>query len=276
MKKIIVLFVLVLAFTVNAQQKFDVYFDFNQEIPTAKSTEDFNQWMTKYSQSEILKIYGYCDSVDDNSYNKELALKRIQNVLKALTENKIEISKNLEMIPYGKNFKRSTIQEENRRVTFFYQYPKRPANSLSGEEIPSNVNINHFIEKERKDLSSQFAKAKKGDIIILQNIYFHFDSEKIIDQSRPILNELYTIMLKNPKLKIRINGHICCNTDAKDVKLSTQRAIAVKAFLLDKNILFNRLDYKGFGSSKPIYKIPEKSETEKLANRRVEIEILEI
>lgn len=275
MKKRILFLLVLFSVVVNAQQKFDVYFDFNQENPTEKSKKELQEWMSKYSQSEILKIYGFCDSVDDNSYNKELAFKRINAVLKTLDENKIEINKNLESIPYGKNFKRSTNQEENRRVTFFYRYPKRTGNSLFGEEVPIDGNIAHFVEQERKSLATKFAQAKKGDIITLQNIYFYFDSEKIIVQSRPILNELYQIMLKNPKLKIRINGHICCNTDTNDVKLSMQRAIAIKAFLLDKNILFNRLQFKGYGSTKPVYKIPEKTEAERLANRRVEIEILE-
>jgi outer membrane protein OmpA-like peptidoglycan-associated protein len=34
------------------------------------------------------------------------------------------------------------------------------------------------------------------------------------------------------------------------------------------------LAYKGFGSNQPVYPIPEKNEEEKIANRRVEIEIV--
>lgn len=43
-------------------------------------------------------------------------------------------------------------------------------------------------------------------------------------------------------------------------------------FLLDKK----RLSYKGFGGSKPIYMIPELSEEERQANRRVEIQIVSL
>ena len=80
---------------------------------------------------------------------------------------------------------------------------------------------------------------------------------------------------KDPNLKIKINGHICCNTDIKDVKLSSKRAQAIYTYLIEKNILFARVFHEGFGSSKPVYKIPEKNDSEKLANRRVEILILE-
>jgi len=258
-----------------SQEKFDIFFDFNKDIPNEKSTVSLQKWMAENDQALVLKIYGYCDSVDDNFYNKELALKRIQSTLKTLAENKIQISKSIELIPFGKDFKRSLIQEENRKVTLFYELQKLPINNVGNEEIPSTGDLNVKIERERTSLASKFAKAKKGDIITVENIYFQFNTDKIIDKSRPILNELYEIMLKNPKLKIRINGHICCNIEATNSKLSSQRAIAVKAFLLEKQILFHRLSYKGYGSTKPVYEIPEKTEKERLANRRVEIEIVD-
>lgn len=46
----------------------------------------------------------------------------------------------------------------------------------------------------------------------------------------------------------------------------------MKNFLLDKK----RLSYKGFGGSKPIYIIPELSEEEGQANRKVEIQIVSL
>jgi outer membrane protein OmpA-like peptidoglycan-associated protein len=60
-------------------------------------------------------------------------------------------------------------------------------------------------------------------------------------------------------------------TDKQD--LSTQRAKAIKNFLLMKGIDESRVTYKGFGSSQPIFPIPEKDESQRAANRRVEIVI---
>ncbi|MBC7439116.1 MAG: OmpA family protein, partial [Flavobacterium sp.] len=54
-----------------------------------------------------------------------------------------------------------------------------------------------------------------------------------------------------------------------------QRAKAVYNFLIGNNIEKNRLTYKGFGSSLPIFQVPEKNESERAANRRVEILIIE-
>jgi len=258
-----------------SQEKFDIFFDFNKDFPNEKSLITIQKWISENDNANVLKIYGYCDSIDDNSYNKELALKRIQSTLKTLAENKIQISKSIELIPFGKDFKRSSVQEENRKVTLFYELLKFPVNKSGNEEIPSIGDLNAKIERERATLASKFAKAKVRDVITVENIYFQLDTDKIIEKSRPILNELYEIMLKYPKLKIKINGHICCNVEATNSILSSQRAIAVKAFLLEKEILFYRLSYKGYGSTKPVYDIPEKSEKERLANRRVEIEIVD-
>lgn len=275
MKLVLVVISILFSNILLSQEKYEVYFDFNKDIPNEKAAIDLAKWMTENDNALIVKLYGYCDSVDDNSYNKELALKRIQSVLKIVTENKLKISKNIELIPFGKDFKRSAIQDENRKVTIFYERLPLPKNTVGRIEIPSEGDISTKIEREKNSLALQFKNAKKGDIIKVENIYFHLDSDKIIDKSKPILEELYQILLKNPKLKIQINGHICCYPEAVNGILSSQRAIAVKAFLLEKEILYPRISSKGFGSTKPVFRIPEQNEKERFANRRVEIEIID-
>ncbi len=275
MKKTLHFLFLVLPTIVFAQQKYDVYFDFNKEVPSQKSAIDFQKWIVSNPNAEISKLYGYCDSVDDNSYNKELSAKRINSIIETLKENNIKLAQNLDIKPFGKDFKRSKKQEENRKVTIFYKTNPKPKNNNSSEEIPANVNLKSKIATEKATLASKFKNAKKGDLIPIENIYFHLDSDKIVEDSKPLLAELYTILAKNPKLKIQIQGHICCNPDPKDLKLSNRRAQIIYAYLLEKEILLYRLSYKGFGSSKPVYKIPEKNAEERLANRRVEILIVE-
>jgi flagellar motor protein MotB len=86
--------------------------------------------------------------------------------------------------------------------------------------------------------------------------------------------ELLLVLQRNPQMKIEIHGHLCCMpVDRTD--LSTQRAKAIYNFLIQNEIDKSRLSYKGFGSTQPIYPLPEKSEEERAANRRVEILIVE-
>ena len=60
-----------------------------------------------------------------------------------------------------------------------------------------------------------------------------------------------------------------------DTKLSYRRAIVILKYLTNKGIQVNRMNFKGYGSNDPIYRLPERNELERAANRRVEIVIIE-
>lgn len=237
------------------QKQFEVFFDFNQDFPNQQSILDFNQWIIQNKNSEVLKLYGFCDSVDTRQYNKVLAEKRIESIFQLLEKSGIKISQNVERNPLGKDFKQSKNQAENRKVTIFYK---------EEEQKP--------IESE---LTKQIKSAKAGETIKLPNIYFYNNSARIVPKSQETLYELLCAMEENPKLKIEIQGHICCQlvTDVGDV--STARAKAIYNFLIRNKISRERMTFKGFGTSKPVHKIPERNEDEANENRRVEILIVE-
>jgi hypothetical protein len=54
-----------------------------------------------------------------------------------------------------------------------------------------------------------------------------------------------------------------------------RRRKAIYNYLIGQKINRKRLSYKGFGTSKPLHPIPEKSSQEEEENRRVEILIME-
>ena len=225
------------------QKQFEVFFDFNQDFPNQQSILDFNQWIIQNKNIEVLKLSGFCDSVDTRQYNKVLAEKRIESVFQLLEKSGIKISQNVERNPLGKDFKQSKIQAENRKVTIFYKEEE--------EQKP--------IESE---LTKQIKSAKAGETIKLPNIYFYNNSARIVPKSQETLYELLCAMEENPKLKIEIQGHICCQlvTDVGDV--STARAKTIYNFLIRNKISRERMTFKGFGTSKPVHKIPEKNETQ--------------
>jgi outer membrane protein OmpA-like peptidoglycan-associated protein len=123
--------------------------------------------------------------------------------------------------------------------------------------------------------SEKIKDAKKGDIIILKNIYFKNRSAKIVSESKNSLYELLCAMQDNPNLKIEIQGHICCQLVSDIEDISTLRAKAIFVYLVQNKIKRTRILYKGFGITKPIHPIPEKNPQEEEENRRVEILILE-
>ncbi len=249
-----------------SQNSITVYFPSNSEMPDESSMILLNDWTSKNPAVEVQKLFGYCDEVDNDSYNKVLAAKRIESVLEILKSKNISISKTVETNPIGENFSRSKNQDENRKVEIFY-LNKSDLNKRKTEEDVSQINMPEAIELLRKD----FSRAKKNSIIRIQDIHFYLNSEEVVPESMPLLDELLDIMERNPYLRIEIHGHICCNPNPNDTRLSFRRAKFIFTYLLDRGISLGRLGYKGFGSNSPIYKIPERTAAEAAANRRVEI-----
>lgn len=279
MKKFCLKLLLLLPLLGFSQKQFEVFFDFNAAIPKETSITKLNQWITENKTAEVTKIFGFCDSVDDSQYNKDLAMRRINSVLALLKKGTIKVSDKVELKPFGKDFKFSKKQEENRKVAFFYtvkEEQKKEKEVVATEDKPiSSFDNQALIENETSELATKFKKAKKGDLIKINNINFRFNSEKIAEESMPLLEELLQIMYDNPKLRIAIHGHICCNPNGMDTKLSYRRALVIFKYLAKYEIEINRLSYKGFGSNDPIYKVPEQNEAERKANRRVEILIVD-
>jgi outer membrane protein OmpA-like peptidoglycan-associated protein len=116
------------------------------------------------------------------------------------------------------------------------------------------------------------SEASLGQKLKLENLNFQINTFIVVPNSKGKMYELLVVMQKNPNLKIEIQGHLCCMPIDR-LDLSTQRAKAINNFLVANGINENRLTFKGFGSSQPIYALPEKDETQRAANRRVEIMI---
>jgi len=118
------------------------------------------------------------------------------------------------------------------------------------------------------------AKLKAGDKVVLNNLNFKGGTTTLLEESEPVLEELLKIMTDHPKLKIQVQGHICCQED-EGHEISGARARVVWRYLKQNGIAKDRISHKDFGGTCPIYAIPEETDKERELNRRVEIEIIE-
>ncbi len=237
--------------------KVEVFFEFNRHDLTDDARRTINDYIAQGKDVEVSKIYGFCDWVGSNSYNDTLSLKRVASVYDYLRSKNIRIRKDYEKKGFGEDFTQSDVQSENRKVLIIFNEIAPPP-----------------VKPVTKTLAEQVKSAKIGDKIKLENINFHNNSATILPKSRPVLYDLLCVLEENPNLKIEVQGHICCQpvNDINDV--STSRARAIYNFLVRNKINRKRLTYKGFGVSRPLYPIPEKSESEMEANRRVEIMVV--
>lgn len=104
--------------------------------------------------------------------------------------------------------------------------------------------------------------------VILRNIFFDFDSDKLRPDSYPELERLADFLEANPTLKVRIEGHTDAKgDDAYNQQLSERRARRVADYLMFLGIPEARVFYIGFGEGQPI--APNETEAGRATNRRV-------
>ena len=158
------------------------------------------------------------------------------------------------ILPYGTNYG--------------FQAQKKGYYALS-----ENLNLTDTAQFEEIHKDLYLTPIETGETIILNNIFFGYDSSTLLTESFEELNKLVETLNDNPDLTIKIKGH---TDDVGGVEynliLSQKRAGSVVTYLKEKGIDAKRLTSEGFGKSQPIG--DNKTEEGRAKNRRVEFEIL--
>ena len=182
-----------------------------------------------------------------------------------------------------------TDNEKNTVVSTFQ------ANSKTGQylvSLPSGRNYgiavtleDYFFHSENIDLPKSTAyqeinkdielnKLEIGKKIVLRNIFYDFDKATLRTGSIAELDRLSMLLEQNPKMRIEISSHTDnVGSAAYNLKLSTNRALSVVNYLVDKKGIDKaRLEYKGYGFDEPI--APNDTDQGRQLNRRTEFKIL--
>lgn len=114
---------------------------------------------------------------------------------------------------------------------------------------------------------------KKNSSFTMQDIYFDYEKSEIKKESFPYLDRLSEYLKNNPTLKLQIIGHTDLHgSEAYNLELSKERAVAVENYLVKKGVGENRLNSLGAGKSQPV--IDEVNSHADRLNRRTEFKIL--
>ena len=277
MKRLISLLVLLpLLGAAQQQESISVQFDFAKFYITEQAKARLDSFIAATPTGRVtIELHGHCDAVGNNSNNDRLSVKRVMTIRNYLINNHFPASCFSVTTGHGKRQPVNSNATEperlqNRRVDIMITRYAHPGTvTASGNE----KNISEQLED---------TAVKSGSKLVLKNIIFIGARHQLLPESYPVLQDLLKAMTKNKQLVIEIQGHICClpgNVDGYDEEtgtnnLSELRAKAVAAYLTEHGIGAERLSYAGLGHSQPIYSYPERSETEKKLNRRVEIKII--
>lgn len=213
-----------------------------------------------------IHIKGYTNSIGTENYNLELSRKRAENVKAKLRAFTIISTTGLGEI--------DSEDANNRRVDVFMHL------KTDHEAVPGEIVEEPMVYEERTPPVMEYVVPMVGDKITLEGILFYPDRDVIMDESKDALDDLLLFLKRNPRVRFRLIGHICCgSTDypGRDLRnhrtgkydLSEARARSLHNYLAKKGIDTKRMQYIGMAYRQPTGLGDE-------FDRRVEIEIISI
>jgi len=119
------------------------------------------------------------------------------------------------------------------------------------------------------DVPKAAVKVAVGASIVMKGVTFESGKAVLSPTSTDSLEKAYLVLSENPDVTVEIQGYTDnAGKKATNMKLSQDRANAVRTWLVNKGIAADRLTAKGFGPENPI--APNTTKEGKALNRRIE------
>jgi outer membrane protein OmpA-like peptidoglycan-associated protein len=142
--------------------------------------------------------------------------------------------------------------------------------------------FNTKIDKDitKVDLTFEMEMIKKGDVFVINDIYFDYNKATLRIESTQELDKLAAFLLENLNIKVELSAHTDSRGSSKDnLNLSQKRAQSCVDYLIQKGVPKANIVAKGYGEGKLVNKCSdgvECTEEEHQANRRTEIKVLKV
>ena len=108
------------------------------------------------------------------------------------------------------------------------------------------------IAEEDAEYGVDFILASITKPNIVENIFFDFDKSTLRPESKAALDELAQMLRDNPNVTIEMGAHTDRKgTEEYNMALSERRAKATIDYLIEAGIPADRLQYQGYGKSRP-------------------------
>jgi outer membrane protein OmpA-like peptidoglycan-associated protein/tetratricopeptide (TPR) repeat protein len=171
---------------------------------------------------------------------------------------------------------KSEILEPGEKISLFLNcgqnynlYVMADAYNMYYEEI--NLQDSSRASSINKDIVLK--KTALGDMSVLKNVIFDFDSYTLKESSFIQLSLLLDFLMSNPSVGIELAGHTdSVGGDDYNMSLSINRAKCIYDYLVKNGVSKHRLQYKGYGNTIPL--VSNGSENGRSINRRTEFRIV--
>lgn len=120
----------------------------------------------------------------------------------------------------------------------------------------------------------QLSPLVRGTRVVLNNVFFETGSATLSAESRTELRKVLELMTSNPTIVIEVGGHTDnVGAEAANMRLSHNRAMAVREYLVQAGVPGSRVQAKGYGQTSPV--APNDTPEGRQANRRTELIIVD-
>jgi outer membrane protein OmpA-like peptidoglycan-associated protein len=141
--------------------------------------------------------------------------------------------------------------------------------------VSQNEDFSTVTEYREITRDLELTPIKVGETVLLNNLFFVQSKAEILPESEPELESLLKLMNDNPTMAVELGGHTDNQgNSAANLQLSEERALSIVKYLIDHGVDKKRLEFKGYGGTKPIASNANADSRQK--NRRVEIKILKL
>jgi len=134
--------------------------------------------------------------------------------------------------------------------------------------------------RDSLDMNLPLDKIKKGDVFVINNIFYDYDKATLRAESESELNKLADFLLENFHIKVELSSHTDSRGgDSYNRKLSQKRAQTCVDYLIGKGVPKQNIVAKGYGETRLVNRCDdgvECTEEEHQQNRRTEIRILQV
>ena len=191
----------------------------------------------------------------------------------------------IETMPEGYEPPRKTVTVVDR----LYQAPKEANKKTSlstygefeyNDSVADGVYVLHTkpwrsIAEQLKEQEAFQAlhKEKVNERLVLHSVSFDQTKAELKEATKSYLDLVAQWMQRDSSVRVRFIGHTDNQGDPLlNIKLSEERVLNVKAYLIEKGIVADRIETVGYGGAYPIS--DNSTEDARKLNRRVEMEIL--
>jgi outer membrane protein OmpA-like peptidoglycan-associated protein len=201
-------------------------------------------------------ITGTVTNAKTNSVVSAYVMVEDINTNELIAVNKSNSSgKYLAVLPAGRTYSVSA----NKEGFFFYS---------QSFDVPKQTKYQEII----KDI--QLKPIEKGTKVVINNIFFETGKAILTPQSHLELEKAFDLLRTNPSMVIEVGGHTDnIGDEESNMKLSHDRAKAVREYLVNRGINTDRIQAKGYGELNPI--ATNDTDDGRKANRRTEFVILD-